>query len=75
MAGTKPILTPDWMRISEAAAQIGCHQKTLYRRFRRGSSSVAGVRVINLDGVLRVNRADWAASLERNAAKQQEKAA
>lgn len=75
MAERKPIITADWMRIAEAAAQIGCHQKTLYRRFRRGSSSIAGVRAIQLDGVLRINRADWAAYLERNAAEQQEKAA
>ncbi len=69
----QPILTDEWMRIGEAADQIGCHHKTLYRRFAR--NSVAGVRVLRLSGLVRIHRQDWAVYLERHAAAQQEKAA
>jgi excisionase family DNA binding protein len=72
MAERKPIITADWIRVRDAAAQLGCDRKTILNRISAGT--ITGVRVIRIERVVRLNRADWAAYLERNAVAQ-EKAA
>ena len=69
----KPIITADWIRLRDAAAQLDCDPKTIRNRIKAGT--ITGVRVIKMERVVRLNRADWAAYLKRNVAKQQEKAA
>jgi len=59
----KPTFSPDWVRLREAAGQLGCDPRTLSRRIRTGK--LTGVRVIRLDGVLRVHRDDWARHMEQ----------
>lgn len=57
MPYTKPVMTPDWMRLAEAAAQLGCHPDTVRNRINAGT--ITGVRVLRFDGVTRVHRTDW----------------
>lgn len=58
MPYARPVLTPDWMRLAEAAGQLGCHPDTVRNRINAGT--ITGVRVLRFDGVLRINREDWA---------------
>lgn len=65
-APTKKLYTPEWMTLGEAAARLSCHPQTIRNRIRSGA--ITGVRVVQLDRVVRINRADWAAYLDRRAA-------
>lgn len=56
MAYHKPILTPDWMRLSEAAARLDCDPRTLAAMINRGDLNV---RAMRFDGTPRVNRGDF----------------
>lgn len=58
MSTSRPVLTPDWMRLAEAAAQIGCHRDTVRNRIAAGT--IKGVRVLRFGGAIRVHREDWA---------------
>ena len=69
MGERKPIITADWIRLRDAAAQLGCDRKTISNRIAAGT--ITGVRVIKMERVVRLHRADWVAYLERNAAEQQ----
>nr|WP_173295555.1 helix-turn-helix domain-containing protein [Streptomyces sp. F2] len=62
MPYAKPVLTPDWMRLAEAAGQLGCHPDTVRNRITAGT--ITGVRVLRFDGVLRVHREDWSRYME-----------
>lgn len=74
MAERKPIIiTADWIRVRDAAAQLGCDRKTILNRINAGT--ITGVRLIRIERVVRLHREDWTAYLERNAAEQQQKAA
>ncbi|KPC70889.1 hypothetical protein ADL27_53240 [Streptomyces sp. NRRL F-6602] len=53
----RPVVSPDWMRLREVAQQLGCAPNTVRRRIREGK--IVGVRVLRVDGVLRVHRDDW----------------
>lgn len=61
----KPILTPEWIRVRDAAAQLDCDRKTVLNRINAGT--ITGVRVLRIERVVRLNRADWNAYLERTA--------
>lgn len=50
--------TSEWMRLAEAAGPFGCHPNTIKNRINSGK--ITGVRMIRLDGVIRVHRDDWA---------------
>lgn len=63
MAGKTPIITPDWIRLRDAAAQLDCSRKTVMNRINAGT--ITGVRVIRIERVVRLNRADWNAYLQR----------
>lgn len=69
----KPIITADWMRIREAAAQLDCHPQTVLNRINAGT--ISGVRVIRIERVVRLHRGDWAAYLDRNAFSSQQQLA
>jgi excisionase family DNA binding protein len=56
-----PILTPDWMKTSEAAARMGCTQMTVRNRLKRGSIPVRWVRI---EHSIHLNRAQFLAWLE-----------
>ena len=58
---TTPILTPDWMKTSEAAARMGCTQKTVRNRLQRGSIPV---RWTLIERNIMLNRAQFFAWLE-----------
>lgn len=62
----KPNITPEWIRVSEAAAQLGCHPKTVLNRIRAGTIPV---RILRIERVTRLNRSDfetYLASLTEN---------
>lgn len=58
---TPVILTPDWMKTSEAAARMGCTQVTVRNRLRRGSIPV---RWTFIERSIHLNRAQFSAWLE-----------
>lgn len=60
----KPVVSPDWMRLREVSQQLGCAPITLRRRIRAGK--LQGVRVLHVDGVLRVHREDWTRYMDRH---------
>lgn len=60
----KPVVSPDWVRLREVAQQLGCAPITLRRRINAGKLS--GVRVLRVDGVLRVHREDWAQYMDQH---------
>lgn len=68
----KPIITGDWMRLREAAEQLGCDPKTIRNRISAGT--ISGVRIIKIERVVRINRDDWAAYLDRIAFSSQQSA-
>ncbi|MFB7222434.1 helix-turn-helix domain-containing protein [Streptomyces sp. NPDC056227] len=57
----KPPVTPEWIKVSEAAARLGCHPKTVHNRIRAGTIPV---RVLRIERVTRLNRSDFEAYLE-----------
>lgn len=61
MPSVKLILTPDWMRVSEAAGRMDCAPATIRNRLRRGSIPV---RWTTIDGAIHINRAHFLAWLE-----------
>lgn len=58
----KPLFTSEWMPLREAASVLGCHPLTIANRIRSGK--MLGVRMVNLDGLNRINRSDWQSYLE-----------
>lgn len=63
MAQKSLIVTPEWIKLRDAAAQLDCDRKTVMNRINAGT--ISGVRVIKIERVVRLNRADWNAYLER----------
>jgi excisionase family DNA binding protein len=63
MAGT-PLISADWIRLQDAAAQLGCDRKTIRNRITAGK--ITGVRVIKMERVVRLHRGDWEAYLQRS---------
>lgn len=57
-----PLITPDWMPVSEAAARLGCTPQTVLARIRRGDLNV---RMVRFDRAHRLHRADFAKALEQ----------
>lgn len=64
MPYAKPVLSPDWVRLREVAEQLGCHPHTVRNRIKAGK--IVGVRVLRVDGVLRVHRKDWTRYLDEH---------
>ncbi|MGV9891704.1 helix-turn-helix domain-containing protein [Streptomyces sp. NPDC003395] len=60
MPYSKPATTPEWIRVSEAAARLDCHPKTVLNRIRAGTIPV---RVLRIERVVRINRSDFEAYL------------
>ncbi|MFF0009620.1 helix-turn-helix domain-containing protein [Streptomyces tibetensis] len=61
MPYSKPAVTPEWIRVSEAAARLNCHPKTVLNRIRAGTIPV---RVLRIERLTRINRSDFEAYLE-----------
>lgn len=59
-----PPVTPEWMRMSEAATRLQVDRKTVRNRLESGRLPV---RVLRLDGILRLNRHDFDAFIEKAA--------
>lgn len=59
-----PIVSSDWMRVREVAQQLGCAPNTVKNRIKAGK--IVGVRVLHVDGVLRVHREDWNRYLDQH---------
>jgi predicted site-specific integrase-resolvase len=53
---------PDWIKVSEAAAVIGVHPRTLKTMIRDGRLQV---RTMQFDQATRIHRGDWEAELDR----------
>ncbi|NUP37030.1 MAG: hypothetical protein HOY76_08430 [Streptomyces sp.] len=58
---TTVVLTPDWMRCSEAAGRMGCTPTTIRKRLRRGTIPVNWTTI---EGTIHLNRAQYLAWLE-----------
>jgi excisionase family DNA binding protein len=50
----------EWMPVKEAAARLACDKGTLMRRLTRGDLNV---RIIRMNRVIRINRADFEQAL------------
>lgn len=61
MPSKVPILTPDWMRVAEAAARMDCTPITVRKRLRRGSIPV---RWTVIEGTIHLNRKHFIAWVE-----------
>jgi excisionase family DNA binding protein len=72
MAERKPLISADWIKLRDAAAQLGVDRTTIGKRIAAGK--LPGVRVIKMERVVRLHRGDWEAYLQRSLAAQ-EKAA
>jgi excisionase family DNA binding protein len=57
-----PHVTPDFIRVTEAAARLGVDPKTVRNRLASGALPV---RVLRLDGITRLHRKDFERYLER----------
>jgi predicted site-specific integrase-resolvase len=57
-----PHVTPDFIRVVEAAARLGVDPKTVRNRLASGALPV---RVLRLDGITRLHRKDFERYLER----------
>jgi predicted DNA-binding protein (UPF0251 family) len=51
---------PDWIKVSEAAAEIGIHPRTLKNMIRDGR---VRVRTMQFDQATRIHRKDWEAEV------------
>lgn len=56
MPYNRPILTPDWMRVTEAAAHLGCDPRTVLAMINRGELKI---RVMPFGRVRRLHRKDF----------------
>lgn len=65
MAYSKPDIAPEWMKVTEAAAILGCDPRTIIRMIKRGELKV---RAIEFGLAPRIHRGDWQAELERRIA-------
>src|SRR5687767_1369191 len=45
MPYSKPDVTPEWIRVSEAAARLNCHPKTVLNRIRAGTIPARVLRI------------------------------
>lgn len=54
------VLTPDWMRCTEAAGRMGCTPTTIRNRLRRGTIPVTWTTI---EGIIHLNRAQYLAWL------------
>lgn len=61
MAGST-FFTPEWIPVREVAAQLGCDRKTIVNRIKAGT--ITDVRLIKIERIVRVHRADWDAYLK-----------
>lgn len=64
MAYARPLppVTPEWMRVSEAAARLEVNATTVRKHLRTG---VLPVRYLQFERVIRLNRQDFEQHLER----------
>ncbi|WP_461712359.1 helix-turn-helix domain-containing protein [Streptomyces sp. DSM 41013] len=58
----KPETTPEWVKVSEVAAQLGIDPRTVLRMIRRSDLTV---RALKLDKGYLIHREDWQAEMER----------
>ncbi|MER7310010.1 helix-turn-helix domain-containing protein [Streptomyces griseoluteus] len=61
---TTPLISADWIKLRDAAAQLGCDRKTISNRIAAGK--IPGVRVVKMERVVRLHREDWEAYLQRS---------
>jgi excisionase family DNA binding protein len=59
-------IQPDWVRVTEAAARLGVHPKTVYDWIRNGTLPV---RSLKLGAVVRVDRRQLEAYVDKRATK------
>lgn len=57
-----PNIAPDWIRITKAAAQLGCSPGTVMNMLRDGRLKV---RVIRFESFIRLNREDFEKELAK----------
>jgi excisionase family DNA binding protein len=58
----KPILSPDWIKSTEVAAQLGVDPRTVRAMVRDGRLKV---RMVRFDQATRIHRADWETELAK----------
>lgn len=58
----KPETTPEWVKVSEVASQLGVDPRTVLRMIRRSDLTV---RALKLDKGYLIHREDWQAEMER----------
>lgn len=61
MPSKVPIMTPDWLKVAEAAGRMACTPKTVRNRLRRGSIPV---RWTVIEGAIHINRKHFEAWVE-----------
>lgn len=61
----KSTVPPEWMKVTEAAAELGCDPRTVISMIKRGELKV---RAMHFGLVPRIHRGDWKAELERRIA-------
>lgn len=60
-----PVLSPDWVKVTEAAARLNVHPKTVYGWARTGRIPI---RTMRFDRALRLHRGDLDAYLAQRSA-------
>ena len=65
MPYNKPDIEPEWIKVTEAAAVLGCDPRTVIRMIKRGDLKV---RAIDFGLTPRIHRGDWKAELDRRIA-------
>lgn len=65
MPYSKPDIQPEWMKVTEAAAVLGCDPRTVIRMIQRGELKV---RAIDFGLAPRIHRGDWQEEIDRRIA-------
>jgi len=61
MSHKTPVYTPDWMKVTEAAARLSVDRKTIHNRLKTGALPVRSLR---FGRVVRLNRREFDAYLD-----------
>ena len=62
MPYSKPVITPEWIKVTEVAVVLDCDPRTVIRMIKRGELNV---RAVEFGKTARIHRGDWNAELER----------